>query len=125
MNDIKEIDELQGLLNAIRETSDVAPDFVDDLKDAAWDVLHENPGSNRRMWIETLIGEYPTEVVDALGTNPDEVMDQLAQWWRSMRYNDEITGLCYTFGEWAEVFATDQSVADYNTLVKQLCKNSY
>ena len=123
MNEIKEIDELQILLNAVRETSGTPPDFVDDLKDAAWDVLHENPGSNCRMWIETLIGEYPTEVVDALGTDPDEVMDQLAQWWRSMKYNDEITGLCYTFGEWAEVFATDQSVADYNTLVIKLTKN--
>ncbi len=114
------MDELTQIYKILEKSGQDAPDFVEDLKDAAWDVLHENPGSNCRMWIETLIGEYPTEVVDALGTDPDEIMDQLAQWWRSMKYNDEITGLCYTFGEWAEVFASDQSVADYNALVKRL-----
>ena len=125
MNEIKDIDELQMLLNAVRETSGTPPDFVDDLKDAAWDVLHEHPGIDCRRWMELLIREFPTEVIDALGTDPEEINEQLNQWWVAMRYLDDVTGLHYTYREWSEVFVTDQSVADYDALVKQLRKSSY
>ncbi len=119
---MKEIDELQGLLNALRETSGTPPDFVDDLKDAAWDVLHEHPGADCRRWMECLIREYPNEIIDALGTEPEEINEQLNQWWVAMRYLDDVTGLHYTYREWSEVFVTAQSITDYDSLVKNILK---
>ena len=44
-------------------------EFYAELKDAAWNILHENPGTDFGDWQIMLIEQYPTEVVDALGTN--------------------------------------------------------
>lgn len=93
-------------------------EFYADLKEAAWNILHENPDTDMESWKMMLIEQYPTEVVDALGTNPPEVFADLSDWWKSMEYDDGITGLCCTFGEWAEYFATERSVELYDMLVE-------
>ena len=93
-------------------------EFNAELKEAAWNILHENPGSDFGDWQDMLIEQYPTEVVDALGTNPPEVYAELSDWWESMGYDDGITDLCYTFRDWAEYFATERSVELYDLLVE-------
>lgn len=93
-------------------------EFYADLKEAAWNILHENPGTNFGDWQNMLIEQYPTEVVDALGTNPPEVFAELSDWWDCMDYDDGITDLCYTFRDWAEYFATERSVELYDLLVE-------
>lgn len=97
-------------------------EFYADLKEAAWNILHENPDTDMESWKMILIEQYPTEVVDALGTNPPEVFADLSDWWESMEYDDGITGLCCTFGEWAEYFATERSVELYDMLVEAKSK---
>lgn len=43
-----------------------------ELQDAAFEYLLLNPGSEFGDWKQGLISDYPTEVVDALGNNPEE-----------------------------------------------------
>lgn len=92
------------------------PDFYAELKDAAWNILHENPGYGFDEWVQTLIDEYPSEVVDALGSNPLEVFPELADMWDSVDYEDPDTGMCHNFAEWAEYFATERSVELFDYL---------
>lgn len=90
-------------------------ELMDALKDAAFQVLIDNPGSDLCDWRKTLIEEYGPEVTDALGNNPPEVFEMLDDIWGSP-YLDKCSGLEYDFNEWAEAFATDASVRMYYDL---------
>lgn len=106
-------EEIASLAGTLEEMLyDEAPDFIQELKDAAWNVLKENPGIDCPEWIDILIRQYPTEVVDAFGSNPPEVHHQLTDMWE-MEYTDNRTGDWHSFAEWAEYFATDRSVELY------------
>lgn len=83
-----------------------APDFIQELKDAAWNIVRENPGIDRSEWVDTLIRQYPSEVVDAYGTNPPEVFHALSDLWE-MEYTDPETGNYDSFAGWSDFFATD------------------
>ena len=97
-------------------------EFNAELKEAAWNILHENPGSDFGDWQDLLIEQYPTEVVDALGTNPPEVYAQLSDWWETMDYDDGVLETSYSFRDWAEYFATERSVELYDLLVEAKCE---
>lgn len=114
-------EEMQSCIHEIRNIlyeDDEAPDFYADLKEAAWNILHENPGTDFGDWQMMLIEQYPTEVVDALGTNPPEVFAELSDWWDCMDYDDGVMEIPHTFREWAEYFATERSVELYDLLVE-------
>lgn len=121
----KDLKKLKILMNAINEVEeenqeeefDEASDFYAELKEAAWNILHENPGTDFGDWQMMLIEQYPTEVVDALGTNPPEVFAELSDWWDCMDYDDGVLEIPHTFREWAEYFATERSVELYDLLV--------
>lgn len=122
----KDLKKLKILMNAINEVEeenqeeefDEASDFYAELKEAAWNILHENPGTDFGDWQMMLIEQYPTEVVDALGTNPPEVFAELSDWWDCMDYDDGVLEIPHTFREWAEYFATECSVELYDLLVE-------
>ena len=122
----KDLKKLKILMNAINEVEeenqeeefDEASDFYADLKEAAWNILHENPGTDFGDWQMMLIEQYPTEVVDAFGTNPPEVFAELSDWWDCMDYDDGVLEIPHTFREWAEYFATERSVELYDLLVE-------
>lgn len=118
MSEAEEIglDKLRILLNAV-ETAEEEPDFYAELKDAAWNVLHDNPGYGFDEWVQTLMQDYPTEVVDAIGSHPAETYASLADMWDSEDYEDAETGECHAFKDWAEFFATDRAVELYDLLV--------
>lgn len=127
MSEDKDLKKLNMLMNAFNEVKaeenqeeelDEAPDFYADLKEAAWNILHENPGTDFGDWQMMLIEQYPTEVVDALGTNPPEVFAELSDWWDCMDYDDGVLEIPYTFQNWAEYFATERSVELYDLLVE-------
>ena len=126
MSEDKDLKKLNMLMNAfnevkaeeIQEEEEEAPDFYADLKEAAWNILHENPGTDFGDWQMMLIEQYPTEVVDALGTNPPEVFAELSDWWDCMVYDDGMVEIPHTFREWAEYFATERSVELYDLLVE-------
>ena len=126
MSEDKDLKKLNMLMNAFNEVKaeenqeeeEEAPDFYADLKEAAWNILHENPGTDFGDWQMMLIEQYPTEVVDALGTNPLEVFAELSDWWDCMDYDDGVLEIPHTFREWAEYFATERSVELYDLLVE-------
>lgn len=126
MSEDKDLKKLNMLMNAFNEVKaeenqeeeEEAPDFYADLKEAAWNILHENPGTDFGDWQMMLIEQYPTEVVHALGTNPPEVFAELSDWWDCMDYDDGVMEIPHTFREWAEYFATERSVELYDLLVE-------
>lgn len=86
-----------------------APDFVEELKTCAYNIVRENPGIDRSEWIDKLISQYPSEVVDAYGINPLEVFHDLADLWE-MEYTDPETGEWNSFAGWSEYLVTDPDV---------------
>lgn len=84
-------------------------DFMLELKQAAWNIVRENPGIDRPEWIDELIRQYPTEVVDAYGTNPPEVFQELSDLW-DMEYTNPETEEWHSFAYWSEYFANDLDV---------------
>lgn len=86
--------------------------FLEELKEAAFEYLLLNPGSEFGDWQQGLISGYPTEVVDALGTNTEEVNAALADLWES-DYEDPKTGIVQKFCEWAMSFANEYAVGIY------------
>lgn len=104
--------------------NEAAPDFIQELKDCAWNILRDNPGIDRSEWIDTLIRQYPCEVVDAYGTNPPEVYHQLSDLWET-EYTDPDTGDWNTFAGWTDYFANDpdslrDQLARANERIKEL-----
>lgn len=87
-----------------------------DLKAAAFEYLLLNPGTEFCDWQQGLISDYPTEVVDALGTNSEEVYADLADLWDS-DYCDPKTGIEQKYSEWAMSFANEYAVGVYYFLV--------
>ena len=83
---------------------------LEELKAAAFEALLLNPGCEQGDWAEILVSQYGTEVVDAYGTNPDEVYAELADLWESP-YLDENSGLEYDFKTWAGAFATEAAAS--------------
>lgn len=97
-------------------------ELYDTLKECAWNILHENPGTDYGDWVTMLIEQYPSEIVDALGPHPAETYASLADMWETGDYEDEETGMCHTLQGWAEYFATEQSVDLYDRLASALRK---
>lgn len=95
--------------------------LMDELKAAAFEYLLLNPGSEFGDWRKGLIEEYPAEVVDALGNNPQEVYSDLAELWKS-EYTDPKTGLYQDFSEWAKAFSSEKAVGIYYYLVDAVDK---
>ena len=121
--DLKKLEMVWRAFNEVEEESqeeelDEDVDFYAELKEAAWNILHENPGTDFGDWQNMLIEQYPTEVVDALGTNPFDVFAELSDWWDCMDYDDGVMEIPYTFHNWAEYFATERSVELYDLLVE-------
>lgn len=126
MDEQKDLAKLKMLMNAIKEVEEESQeeeleeevDFYAELKEAAWNILHENPGTDFGDWQNMLIEQYPTEVVDALGSNPFDVFAELTDWWNCMDYDDGVLEIPYTFQNWAEYFATERSVELYDLLAE-------
>ena len=90
------------------------PDYV--LREAAWNILHENPGCVYEQWRQKLMEQFPAEVADALGVNPEEVYKRLSNIWSFSEFEDTDTGECHTIRVWSEYFATERSVELYDSL---------
>lgn len=95
-------------------------EIIDELKTSAFEYLLLNPGSEFGDWQKGLIDEYPTEVVDALGTHPEQVYADLADLWET-DYQDPATGMEQKYSEWAMTFANEYATGVYYFLV-DACK---
>lgn len=97
-------------------TDESGDELMDELKAAAFEYLLLNPGSDFGDWQQGLISDYPTEVIDALGTDPHEVHSALADLWES-DYEDPQTGIEQKYCQWAMAFANEYATAIYHHLI--------
>lgn len=95
--------------------------LTQELREAAFEYLLLNPGTEFGDWQQGMIDLYPAEVVDALGTDPEEVNADLADLWES-DYTDFNTGIEQKFSEWALSFANEYAVGVYYFLL-EACKD--
>lgn len=92
------------------------PEWEQELMQGAWQILHDEPGTEREDWIQELLAQYPTEVVDTFGTNPPDAFAMMDDWWDSKEYEDPITGINETYKDWALIFANEMATEVYDTL---------
>lgn len=113
--ELKDNDNVTGGLDLLMQDVCSYDETMDELKAAAFEALLLNPGCEQSDWVNILLEQYGTEVVDAYGNNPTEVFADLADLWESSYY-DKNSGLEYNFKTWAEAFATDAAVQMYYDL---------
>lgn len=82
-----------------------------ELRAAAFETILFFPGQTFDSWKKILLLEYTSELVDALGSNPEDVHEGLAELWDSI-YEDECTGIAKKYSEWAALIK-NQAMADY------------
>lgn len=82
-----------------------------ELRAAAFETLLFFPGQTFETWKKILLLEYTSEVVEALGSNPEDVEEGLVNLWES-EYEDECTGIAKKFCDWAALLK-NQAMADY------------
>ena len=81
-------EEMQDCIKQIRAILHIEvdePNFPGELKDAAQEVWQDNPGITFEEWRHTLMEQYPTEIVDALGTDEKEVNSRLYELWKEAK----------------------------------------
>lgn len=97
---------------------DYMPEWEEELRTGAWMILRAEPGTEREEWRQELLSQYPAEVVDTFGTDPAEAYAMMDDWWDSETYEDENTGICETYKDWAQIFATEKSVMIYDEFAR-------
>lgn len=97
---------------------DKKPDSYGELKQCAWNILHENPGYDFDEWTQTLMEQFPIEVVDAIGSHPTETYASLCEMWDD-EYTDSETGECRTFRQWAKRFDSYSAIDRYDKAAEE------
>lgn len=95
---------------------------VNEFRAAAFEVLLHNPGCDLNSWMNILLREYTEEVVAVLGSDPEEVIDELNYLWNDERYVDENTGIAKTYRQWSKLLSSKDAVDHYRQLVKEANK---
>lgn len=114
----KALRKIALLSNAINQVNE-QEDALDELKAASFEALLLNPGSEFGDWQQTLIYEYPAEVADAYGCDPDDAVSSLSDLWETP-YEDTASGLEYTFETWAQCFCNEAAVQMYYDFIEKL-----
>lgn len=104
-----------------RLRSQEPPEWEQELMDGAWQILHDEPGTNREEWKDELLRQYPAEVVDTFGTTPPEAYAAMDHWWNYKEYEDPRTGINEVYKHWALIFANEKTVEIYEALAG-MCK---
>lgn len=86
-------------------------EFLNEHRHAAFEVLLLHPGSTRDKWVRTLMEQYTTEVIDALGTDEETTRERLNKMWGE-DYTDT-AGETRSYAEWAALFATENDINNY------------
>ena len=86
-------------------------ELLNELHHAAFEVLLLHPGTTRDTWVQTLIEQYPTEVIDALGTDEETTRERLNKMWHE-DYTDT-AGKTRSYADWAALLATEEDISNY------------
>lgn len=85
--------------------------LLNELRNAAFEVLLLNPATTRETWVQTLMEQYPAEVADALGTDEEQFRERLNKMWGE-DYTDT-AGETRSYADWAALFATENDITEY------------
>lgn len=125
MEDDKSLEKLKMLMRAMRSVDNSEPlEWEQELREGAWLMLHNEPGTDREEWRQELLSQYPTEVIDTFGTAPEQAYAMMDNWWESEKYEDENTGICETYQGWSLIFANEKSVMVFDEFAKLKLKLS-
>ena len=86
-------------------------DFLDELRNAAFEVMLLHPATTRETWVQTLMEQYPAEVIDALGTDEETTRERLEKMWGE-DYTDT-AGETRSYADWAALLATESDITEY------------
>lgn len=86
-------------------------DFLDELRNAAFEVMLLHPATTRDTWVQLLMEQYAMEVTDALGTDEETTRERLNKMWGE-DYTDT-AGETRSYADWAALFATDAAITEY------------
>jgi hypothetical protein len=86
-------------------------ELLNELRNAAFEVLLLHPGITRETWVQTLMEQYAMEVTDALGTDEEQTRERLNKMWGE-DYTDT-AGETRLYAEWAALFATENDISNY------------
>jgi len=92
---------------------------LEDLHESAFEALMLHTGCDKDTWFEVMFEEYGIDIIDAYGTDEEEVMAAVSNLWNEP-YHDDRSGQTHTFAEWAGIFKDEQAVEEYcksNTIV--------
>lgn len=113
------IRDVQDEQDDLDEFDEIRDETLEKLKHSAFEALLLNPGSEFGDWQQTLICEYPSEVVDAYGRNPEDAFASLSDLWETP-YEDTASGLEYTFETWAQCICNEAAVQMYYDFIEKL-----
>lgn len=91
---------------------------IKELKAAAFETILFFPGLDFQQWCQVLLKEYTEEVVDALGDDAQQVMNDLTELWTSS-YTDPTTEICKKYCEWATILKNKEMIGNYYKLVEE------
>ena len=100
------------------DTDELNENPLEVLKEAAFEILKENPGSDFGDWQQEFVSEYGNELVEEYGDNPQDVYSALSDLWESPYY-DDASELEYNYNEWALAFATEEALQMYHDMIYQ------
>lgn len=86
-------------------------DFLDELRNAAFEVLLLHPATTRETWVQLLMEQYAMEVTDALGTDEETTRERLNKMWGE-DYTDT-AGETRSYADWAALLATENDINNY------------
>lgn len=111
-----------SLLEDWLDSQEESSELMEDLKDCAFNILHDNPGITQQDWESLMIYRYGVEICDCFGPDSDRWDKKLWEMFMHDSYIDELTGEKYKFSEWSEIFANKLSVEIYDKLVEARAK---
>ena len=98
-------------------------EFAEDkqrLFDAGFAIMREYAPNymDRGEWATAMIEDYPKEVTEVFGEEPNHCLAMLSDMWDCDNYLDPNTGIEMQFSEWAEYFSFLGAENVYNELVE-------
>lgn len=86
-------------------------ELINELRNAAFEVLLLHLATTRDTWVQLLMEQYAMEVTDALGTDEKTTRERLNKMWGE-DYTDT-AGVTRSYSDWAALFATDAAITEY------------
>ena len=110
---------LKELRAALDHMPDESPDFVEDLRRAVFEIIKSGQCDDYVTWMYTLRSCFPTEIIDALGTDEKLIDTTLQKWWNVEKFFDPMSKMELTFERWVVLFSNPDAKKLYDLFVEE------